>query len=86
VAVVPLLYLALVTTLAAQWLYISGLARLEAGRASIIATVEPVVAGLLGYLFFREVLQGPQLLGGGLVLSAVFLVHSKAVPHRTAGR
>lgn len=86
VAVVPLLYLALVTTLAAQWLYVSALARLEAGRASVIATVEPVVAGFLGYLFFREILQGTQLLGGALVLSAVFLVRSQVMPHRTARR
>jgi drug/metabolite transporter (DMT)-like permease len=76
-AAVPLLYLALVTTLAAQWLYVSGLARVEAGRASVMATVEVLVAGLLGYLFFREVLQGPQLFGGALVLSAVFLVRSQ---------
>jgi drug/metabolite transporter (DMT)-like permease len=84
-AALPLLYLALVTTLAAQWLYVSGLARIEAGRASIVATVEPVVAGILGYLFFAEILEGLQLLGGALVLSAVFLVRSRAAAENEIG-
>ncbi|MDR5696358.1 MAG: EamA family transporter [Armatimonadota bacterium] len=85
-APLALLYLALITTLAAQWLYVGGLARIEAGRASVVATFEPVVAGLLGYVFFGEVLDRPQLLGGVLVLSAVFLVRSQAVAGRTVRR
>jgi len=69
-----LVYLAVVTTLVAQWLYLAGLAPLEAGRASVAATLEPVVAAALGYLVLRERLELWQVLGGMLVLSAVVLV------------
>lgn len=69
-----ILYLALVTTLLAQWLYLTGLGRVEAGRASLVATLEPVVAALLGYLILHERLEGLQILGGVLVLMAVLTV------------
>lgn len=69
-----ILYLALVTTLLAQWLYLTGLGRVEAGRASLVATLEPVVAALLGYLILNERLEGLQILGGVLVLMAVLTV------------
>ncbi len=65
-----LLYLGLVTTLAAQWLYVAGLRRVQASRASIVATAEPVVAAVLGYVVFGETLEPLQLAGGVLVLAA----------------
>lgn len=64
-------YLAVVTTLLAQGLYLSGLRRLEAGRASLMATLEPVVAAALGYAILGEGLDAWQVVGGTLVLSAV---------------
>ncbi len=70
-----IIYLALMTTLLAQWLYLSGLHHVEAGRASLVATLEPVVAAILGFLALGETLEAWQILGGGLVLSAVLLVH-----------
>ncbi|HEY6102867.1 MAG TPA: EamA family transporter [bacterium] len=69
-----ILYLSLVTTLLAQWLYLSGLGEVEAGRASLVATFEPVVAAILGYVALGERLEGGQILGGFLVLSAVLTV------------
>ncbi|MCL6581670.1 MAG: EamA family transporter, partial [Firmicutes bacterium] len=67
------LYLALVPTLLAYLLYTTGLGLMEAGRASIVATVEPVVAALLGVLLLGEIFDGWQWLGGGLVLTGVAL-------------
>ncbi len=64
------LYLGLVATCVAHWLYVAGLRRVQASRASIVATVEPVVASILGYVWFGEVLDTPQLAGGMLVLAA----------------
>lgn len=64
-------YLALVTTLLAQWLYLAGLHQIEAGRASLVATLEPVVAAGLGYVVLSERLEVLQIAGGVLVLSAV---------------
>ena len=69
-----IIYLSLVTTLLAQWLYLSGLGEVEAGRASLVATFEPVVAAILGYAALGERLEGWQILGGFLVLSAVLTV------------
>ncbi len=67
-----LLYIGLVPTAASMLLYTSGLQRLgDAGRASILATVEPLVAALLGYLLLGEALSPPQWLGGALILSGV---------------
>ncbi len=64
-------YLALVTTLLAQWFYLAGLHQVEAGRASLVATLEPVVAAGLGYIVLSERLEILQIAGGALVLSAV---------------
>jgi DME family drug/metabolite transporter len=73
-------YLGLVTTLLAQFLYLSGLRHIEAGRASLIATLEPVVAAMLGYALLRERLDLLQAAGGLAVLSGVFLVRRAPVP------
>lgn len=66
------LYLVLVPTVLAYLLYTAGLGLMEAGRASIVATVEPVVAALLGVLL-GELFHGWQWVGGGLVLAGVAL-------------
>lgn len=75
-AALPLLYLGLVTTWLAQWLYVTGLRTAEASRASIVATVEPVVAGLLGYVAFGETLEPLQLVGAACVLLAAVLAQA----------
>ena len=71
-----IVYLSLVTTLLAQWLYLSGLEAVEAGRATLVATFEPVVAAVLGYGVLGENLERWQIVGGLLVLSAVITVRS----------
>lgn len=68
------LLLALVSTVAAFLLYTSGLKHLEASKASILATIEPIVAVLTGVIFLGEHLQGLQVLGIGLVLFSAILV------------
>lgn len=66
------LYAGLVPTAGSFLLYTTGLRRMgDAGRASLLATVEPVVAALLGLLVLREPLTGTQLAGGVLVLVGV---------------
>lgn len=68
------LLLALVSTVAAYVLYTSGLKYLEAGKASILATIEPIVAVLLGVFFLGDQLRGWQAIGIGLVLYSAILV------------
>jgi len=67
------LYLILVPTVVAYLLYTGGLRMMEAGRASIVATVEPVVAAVLGFLLLGELLDGWQWVGGALILTGVVL-------------
>ncbi len=61
----------------AYFLYTMGLSMVESGRASIAATVEPLVATLLGVWFFNEVLSIFQIIGMLFILSAVVLVQIK---------
>ena len=68
-----LLMLAVVHTTLAFALYTFGLRRLEAGRAAIVATVEPVVAGALGIFLLGEELTALKVLGAILVLSGAAL-------------
>jgi DME family drug/metabolite transporter len=72
--VVPLLYLIVGPTTAAYLLFITGLQWVEAGRASIIATLEPLVAGLGGALILHEPFGVSQWLGGALIIAGVILV------------
>jgi RarD protein len=68
------LLLALVGTVAAFVLYTSGLKHLEASKASILATIEPIIAVVTGVLFLGEHLRGWQVLGIALVLYSAILV------------
>ncbi len=58
-------------TLLAYALFMTAMKYIEAGKASITATLEPVVASLLAYLFLGETIEWPQLVGVGLVLSGI---------------
>ncbi|MGP4081822.1 EamA family transporter [Pseudalkalibacillus sp. R45] len=62
------------STVLAYMLYTVGLQFVESSRASITATVEPVVATLVSVMLFHEQLTVWQVLGIFLVLSAVMIV------------
>ncbi|RTH28023.1 DMT family transporter [Thermus scotoductus] len=72
-AMEALLFLGVFSTYGAYLAYYAGLKRLPATRASVVATLEPVVANLFAFLLFREVLSLWAYLGAGLVLLAVVL-------------
>lgn len=65
------------STILPLFLYTKGLERMETGRASIIATLEPVVATLVGVFAFAEALAPAQAAGIALVIGAVVLVARK---------
>jgi drug/metabolite transporter, DME family len=69
--------LAVVHTTLAFALYTFGLGRLGAGRAAIVATVEPVVAGALGAALLGEALTVPKVVGGMLVISGAALAQAR---------
>jgi len=68
-----LLMLAAVHTALGFALYTFGISRLGAGRAAIVATVEPVVAGVLGVALLQEDLTALKVLGGLLVVGGAML-------------
>ena len=59
-------------------LYMRGLQKLEAGHAAILATIEPVVAAVVSFLFLGEVFTWQKLLGIVLILAAVPILNHKA--------
>lgn len=62
------------STMLAFIFYTTGLQYVESSRASIIATVEPVVAAIMGFLLFSDQLGIWQYLGMVFVLLAVVIV------------
>lgn len=69
-----LFYLALFPTLLAYSLYLKALHHLEASKAGITATLEPVLAALMAYILLGESLELLQIIGGALVLGGVTLL------------
>lgn len=71
---VSALGLVAVSTVAPYLLYTTGLSRVESGKASIMASLEPVVASLIGVLVFQEPMGGLTLLGIVCVLAGVVIL------------
>ncbi len=69
-----LLYVVAGPTAVAYVVYIAGLQWIEAGRASVVATLEPVVAALGGVFLLHEPFGLAQWIGAALVLAGVVLV------------
>jgi drug/metabolite transporter, DME family len=76
-----LLMLAVVHTTLGFALYTFGLGRLGAGRAAIVATIEPVVAVALGTALLAEDLTLPKVAGAGLVISGAALAQVRLRKH-----
>ena len=72
-----ILGLGLVTAFLPYLLYSYALEHMESGKASILASVEPVVSALTGVLVFHEPLSPMGVLGIALVLGAVVLLNCK---------
>jgi DME family drug/metabolite transporter len=73
-AIFWLLMLGLIPTLVGGVAFNAALRRVPASDASIVATLEPVIAALLGWAFLKEQMETPQLLGAGLILIAVAIL------------
>jgi DME family drug/metabolite transporter len=78
----PLLYVIVFPTALAYLLYIGGLRWIEAGRASVVATLEPVVAALGGAVLLREPFGIVQWIGAALILAGVGLVQGEGLIRR----
>lgn len=69
--------IAFFATCVAFSLYTIGLQYLEPGRAAVLATLEPIVATLLGVVFYQEKLTAVMVAGIVLVLVASVLISRK---------
>ena len=56
-------------------LYTKGLEQIEAGQASILATIEPFVAAAVGVIFFAEALTPVKIIGMGLIFAAIAVLN-----------
>jgi len=74
-AAAPLLVaLGLLPTLAAYLLYIGGLSRLPAANAAMLATIEPVIATLIGVTLLGEAMSAGQAAGVALIVAAALVL------------
>ena len=69
----PLLFLGFLSTYCAYFIYARGLVRLKASSAAVIATLEPVVAAFLAYLFWNENLGLWGYFGAALIIGGVLI-------------
>ena len=67
--------LAALSTVIPYLLYTRGLEEVEAGRASILATVEPLVAAAVGIAIFSEPVTLHKLIGTLLICSSIILLN-----------
>jgi DME family drug/metabolite transporter len=82
-----LLSIAFLCTYIAYVVYYAGLKSLEATRAAITATLEPVMAGVIAYIWWHEYFTVWGYAGSFLVLVAVLLmIRDSSVTHETSGR
>jgi DME family drug/metabolite transporter len=68
------LYLGLVPTALAYWLFQKGLRSVSATAASIMSLLEPLVAALLAWALFGEMLGMSGLAGGALLVGSIVLL------------
>jgi drug/metabolite transporter (DMT)-like permease len=72
-----LIGLAIVPTLGGGSAFNAALRELPASEATIVGTLEPAVAALLGWAFLGERLVALQIVGAGLILAAVVVLQMK---------
>ena len=66
--------LVVISTVGPYLLYTKGLAGLDSGKAAILASVEPVVAALVGVLAFHEPMNITVILGLACILISVYIL------------
>jgi drug/metabolite transporter (DMT)-like permease len=72
-----LLALVLGPTLGAIWFFTAGLWSVPASNASILATIEPVMASALAFVVLGERLEVLQLIGGGMVIGGAVWLNAR---------
>lgn len=66
------------TTVLAYILYTLGLSQMETGKASVITSIEPVVASAIGCLWYGEAVTAAGVAGMVLIIGAILLLNRDA--------
>jgi drug/metabolite transporter (DMT)-like permease len=69
-----ILYIGVMGTLIPFGLFLEGINLIRSTRASITATLEPITAGIISYIFLNEILEIPQITGGVIVIVSIILL------------
>ncbi len=78
VAQIPFeIFMVVITTVLAYSLYTNGLKGIENGKASVIASIEPVMASVVGMVLYGEKMTFSMLFGIMLVLVSSILINTK---------
>jgi drug/metabolite transporter (DMT)-like permease len=72
-----ILYIGVMGTLIPYGLYLEGINLIRSTRASITATLEPITAGIISYIFLNEIMEIPQITGGVIVIASIILLQLK---------
>jgi len=72
-----ILYIGTMGTALPFGLYLKGVSLISSTRASITATLEPITAGIISYLFLNETMELLQMGGGILVIFSIILLQLK---------
>lgn len=73
-----LIYISVFGTAIPFGLYFVGINYVRSTRAMITATLEPISAGFIAYLFLGEALEDLQMLGAALVIGAIVLLQLRS--------
>lgn len=71
----------LVTCYLPYMLYTYGLTGMQNGKASIMASIEPVVATLVGVIIYKEGMTVPNIIGVVMVIAAIVILNVKGRSH-----
>ncbi len=74
VAWIFVLGLCLGPTLGSYALYNAALQYVPASNASVVATIEPAVASIAGFMIFGQMLEPPQIVGAALIVGGALLL------------
>jgi drug/metabolite transporter, DME family len=80
-----ILFVGIAGTLLPFLLFVWAVRQVRAERASIAATLEPVLAALAAWIWLDQALSGVQIAGGLLVIAGVVTLQMRRRPERCAG-
>ena len=74
---VLILWVCIMGTLVPYLSVIIGITRLSATTASVVGMLEPVLAGIFGWILLRETFTTIQLIGAAIVLVGIYIANER---------